>query len=188
MIEYLYIGLLVVPIGLVAFNAAYWGGIYRCICFSELVMVSFAFMLFQAGMCWLGSWVGGSFAQSIGWMAVPFAEAIILLTGIKLIFSAFLTRPEQKSYDLSRYGELLAVSLASSLNAFMIGLGFGLLREMPDEVFAIIAVLTAGMTVLGNYVGKRNGKTYVPRTTGTAAGILLILLTALLALDLYDVV
>ncbi len=188
MIDYLYIALLTVPIGLTAFNAAFWGGIYKCLCFSEIVMVALAFMLFQAGMLFLGSWTGSSFAQSIGWMSIPIAEAIILLTGLKLIFSAFRIRPEQKSYDLSKYGELIAVSFASSLNAFMIGLGIGLLREVTHDTIAILVVVAGFFTIAGAYFGKKNGKILLIRIAGALAGVLVIALGLFAALNLYEVI
>lgn len=186
MIEYLYIIIIALSIGLVAFNAAFWGGIYKCLCVSEVFMAAIAFLIFQAGFFWLGSWSGNSFAHTMGWLAIPFAETIILLTGVKLIYSAFRARPEQKSYDLSRYGELVAVSFASSLNAFVIGLGYGLLRPVSGEYIAAITVITAILSVAGMYMGKRNGRIIYTTFTGLAAGLLLILLAVLLALHLNE--
>ncbi len=188
MIDYLYIILLTLPVSLVAFNTAFWAGVYKCLCISEVVMVALAFMLFQAGMLFLGSWSGGSFANSMGWMAIPFAEAIILLTGVKLIYSSIRIRPEQKSYDLSKYGELIAVSFASSLNAFMIGLGIGLLREVSQEAIAILATVVGLFTIAGAYYGKKSGKIMLVRISGVIAGILVILLGVFTALHLYDVI
>lgn len=188
MIEYLYIIIIALSIGLVAFNAGFWGGIYKCLCFSEIMMVAIAFLFFQAGLFWLGSWTGNSFANSMGWLAIPFAEAIILLTGVKLIFSAIRVRPEQKSYDLSKYGELIAVAFASSLNAFMIGLGYGLLRLVSDETIAAISILTVILSVTGMYMGKRNGRIIYTTFVGLTAGLLLVILAVLLALDFYEMI
>ena len=188
MIEYLYIALIAIPIGLVAFNTGYWGGIYRCLCISEIVLAAMAFMVFQAGMFWLGSWLGGSFSLSIGWLSIPVSETIILLTGVKLIYSAIRTRPEQKSYDLGKYGELIAVSFASSLNAFMTGLGYGLLRTATDKTYAAIVLTTAVLTIGGVYLGKKNGKIVFIKISGILAGIILIILSIVLPLDLYNVI
>jgi len=186
MIEYFYIIIIALSIGLVAFNASFWGGIYKCLCVSEVFMAAIAFLFFHAGFFWLGSWSGSSFANSMGWLSIPFAESILLLTGVKLIYSAFRVRPEQKSYDLSRYGELIAVSFASSLNAFMIGLGYGLLRPVSGEYIAAISIITAILSVAGMYMGKRNGRIIYTTFTGLAAGLLLIILAVLLALDINE--
>lgn len=188
MIDYLYIILLTLPIALVAANTSFWGGVYKCLCISEIVMVALAFMFFQAGMFFLGSWSGSTFANSMGWLAIPVAEAVILLTGVKLIFSAVRLRPEQKSFDLAKYGELIAVSFASSLNAFMIGLGIGLLRVVTQETIAIMATAVGLFTIAGAYVGKKNGKIMVVRLSGIIAGILVILLGVFTGLHLYEVI
>jgi putative Mn2+ efflux pump MntP len=188
MTDYIYIALMALPIALIAFNTAYWAGIYKCLCISEIVIAAFAFMLFQAGMFFLGSWTGNSFANAMGWLAIPVSEAIILLTGVKLIWSAVRVRPEQKSFDLSKYGELAAVSFASSLNAFMVGLGIGMVREVSDETYPVIVVLVGLLAVAGAYMGKKLGKIGIIRVAGATAGIILIGLGIFTALDLYNMI
>ena len=186
MIDLIYIAFIALPIAIVAFNTAYWAGIYKCLCVSEIVIVAFAFMLFQAGMFFLGNWTGNSFANSMGWLSIPISEAILLLTGIKLIYSSIYTRPEQKSFDLSKYGELAAVSFASSLNAFMLGLGIGLIRVVADETYPVIVVAVGVFTIGGAYMGKKVGKITVVRIAGILAGAILIGLGAFIAMDLYE--
>jgi putative Mn2+ efflux pump MntP len=180
--------LMILPVALVAFNAAYWGGIYKCLCFSEVIFVGLAFMLFQAGFFYLGSWSGSSFANTLGWLAIPFSETILLLTGVKLIYSSIRIRPEQKSYDLTKYGELIAVAFASSLNAFMIGLGIGMLREVTQDVIALMSVAAGFATIAGAYLGKKIGRIRLVRIAGLLAGIIVILLGVVTALDFIDVI
>jgi len=186
--EYIYALLVAVPIGLVAFLSAFWGGIYRCLCFSEILKMASAFVIFQLGLFWLGALSGNSFANSMGWMAIPFAEAIILSTGIKLIYTGFRTRPEQKSYNLAKNGELIAVSFASSLNAFMIGLGIGLLRPASTHMFLGILMSVVLFAYIGVYTGKKQGRIIYTTFVAVIAGLFLLTLAAVLAMDLYDVI
>ncbi len=186
--EILYIILIALPISLAAFIAAFWGGVYRCLCFSEKMKMAGAFMIFQTGMFWLGTWSGNSFTQGIGWMAIPFAEAILLLTGLKFIYAAVRVRPEQKSYNLARNWELIAVSFASGLNAFMIGLGFGLLRPPDELMFYIIPAGVVVFSYLGDFVGKKIGRIFYATFAGSLAGLLIIILGTVLALDLYNII
>ena len=186
--DYLYMVFMILPVALVAFNAAYWGGIYKCLCFSEVIFVGLAFMLFQAGLFYLGSLSGGAFANSLGWLAIPFSESVLLLTGVKLIYSSIRVRPEQKSYDLAKYGELIAVAFASSLNAFMIGLGIGLLREVTQDVIAIMSVAAGLATIAGAYLGKKIGRIRLVRISGIVAGGTVIVLGAVTALDYFQVI
>ena len=188
MMDYIYAVLIALSIGLVAFSAAFWGGIYRCLCFTEILKMAIAFVIFQTGLFWLGTFSGHSFANSVGWLAIPFAEAIILLTGIKLIFSAINTRPEQKSYNLANIRELIAVSFASSLNAFMIGLGIGLLRPVSDHMIYAIPLSVVVFSYIAVYFGKRQGRIIYATFVGIIAGVLLIILASILALDLYGLI
>jgi putative Mn2+ efflux pump MntP len=188
MMDYIYIALISLPIAIIAFNTAYWAGIYKCLCISEIVIVTFAFMLFQAGMFFLGNWTGNSFANSMGWLSIPISEAILLLTGLKLIYSSVNIRPEQKSFDLSNYGELAAVSFASSLNAFMVGLGIGMIRVVADETYPVMVIAVGVFTIGGAYMGKKVGKITIIRIAGILAGISLIGLGAFIAMDLYELI
>lgn len=186
--EYVYISLIAFPVSMVAFNAAYWGGVYKCLCFSEKLKMAAAFGIFQTGLFWLGSWTGNSFANTMGWLSIPFAEAFILMTGVKLIYGALQVKPEQKSYNLAKNGELIAVSFAASLNAFMIGLGYGLLRPVGEMVFFILPASVIVFSYAGDYVGKVIGKVSYPRIAGILAGISVATLGLIMALDLYDVI
>lgn len=188
MSEYVYMIFMILPVALVAFNAAFWGGIYKCLCFSEVIFVGLAFMLFQAGMFFLGGWSGSSFANSLGWLAIPFSESILLLTGVKLIYSSIRVRPEQKSYDLAKYRELIAVAFASSLNAFLIGMGIGLMREITQDVVAIMSVAAGFATIAGAYLGKKIGRIRLVRITGIVAGLAVIILGLITAIDFFELI
>ena len=180
--------LIVLPIALVAFNAAFWGGVYQCLCFTEKMKMAAAFAVFQSGLFWLGTWSGHSFANAMGWFSIPFAEAIIMLTGLKLLYGAFNTRPEQKSYNLSKNGELIAVSFAAGLNAFMIGLGVGLLRPLSGLIFYIVPAAVILFSYAGDFFGKRKGRIFYTTFVGIIAGLSLLALGTLLALNLYEII
>lgn len=186
--EWVYILLVCLAIGLVAYSAAFWGGVYRCLCFSEIMKMTIFFAVSQTALFWLGNWSGNSFANSLGWLSIPVAETIILLTGVKLVYGAIRVRPEQKSYNLARNGELIAVSFASSLNAFMIGLGMGLLRPLSIPMMYGILFVVAGMAVLGNFMGKKVGRIIYTKFAGITAGVLVAALAVLLGLDLYEMI
>ena len=147
-----------------------------------------AFVIFQIGLFWLGTWSGGSFANSIGWMAIPFAEAIILFTGIKLIYAGFRTRPEQKSYNLAKNAELIAVSFATSLNAFLLGLGIGLLRPVSDQMLFGIGLSVVIFSYLGVYTGKKQGRIIYTTFAAVIGGVILLALAVIIALDLYEMI
>lgn len=181
----LYIILISFSLGLVAFVNAFWGGIYRCLCFSEILKMITAFMIFLAGMFWVGTWSGHSFANALGWMAIPIAETILLLLGIKITYYGMRNRPEQKSYNLAKNGELIAVSFASSLNAFIAGLGFGMLRPATPVFFYAIAASVVFFSYLGVTLGKNQGRFIFARLASLLSGVALIILVILLGVKLF---
>jgi len=185
---YLYIILIALPIAMMTYVAAFWGGVYRCLCFSEKMKMAAAFAVFQTAMFWLGSWTGNSFANTLAWLSIPFAEAIILLSAIKMFYAAFRTRPEQKSYNLAKNGELIAVAFAASLNAFLVGLGIGLLRPVNELTLYIIPAAVLLFAYIGDFFGKRFGKFFYATIAGVIAGLALLTLGIMMALDLYNVI
>lgn len=187
MSDIIYILLVALPLALLGFVSAFWGGVYKCLCFSERLKLGGAFAFSLLLLFWLGTLAGNSFANSIGWLAIPFAETILLLTGVKVIYGAIMARPEQKAYDLANNKDLIAVSFAIGLNAFLIGLGYGLLRPLSSVMLMAITLLTAGLSILGAYMGTKVGKLFYTTFVGIIAGVLVITLAAVLAIDLFEI-
>lgn len=186
--EYIYAIMVALPLGLVSYSIAFWGGVYRCLCFQEVVKMTIVFAFFQTGMFWLGSWSGNIFASSMGWLSIPFAEAIVLLSGVKLIYGAIRLRPEQKTFNLSKNGELVAVSFAASMNAFLLGLGIGLLMPVPETMLYAILAGVVIFAISGNYTGKHSGLIFYPKFAGIVGGAVVIALAVILAFDLYNMI
>ena len=183
--ELTFLLLITLALGLVAFINAFWGGVYRCLCLSESLLMALVFVVFLTAMFWVGTLLGHRFANALAWMAIPIAEAILILLGIKLMYYGMRSKPGQKSYNLARFGELIAVSFASSINAFIAGLGYGMLRTVPDLVFYLIGFSVAAFALLGVTLGKKQGKFVYARIASLLSGSLMIFLAVLLAIELY---
>ncbi|HSG68166.1 MAG TPA: manganese efflux pump [Bacteroidales bacterium] len=184
--ELAYIILIALSLGLVAFVNAFWGGIYRCLCFSESLRLAGAFMIYTTVMFGIGTWLGRAFANGLGWSAIPVAESVIVLLGIKLTYYGMQNRPERKSFNLGKINELMAVSFASSLNAFIAGLGYGMLRSSPGLMYYSIMASVVLFSLLGVTLGKKQGRFIIPRIASLLSGISLIILAILLGIELYN--
>ena len=183
--ELTFLLLIALALGLVAFTNAFWGGIYRCLCLSESLLMALVFVVFLTAMFWVGTLLGTRFTNALGWTAIPISEAILVLLGIKLMYYGMRNRPEQKSFNLARFGELLAVSFALSLNAFIAGLGFGMLRSVPGVIFYLIGFSVAAFSLLGVTLGKKMGKFIFARIASLLSGALMIILAVLLGIEFY---
>lgn len=130
----------------------------------QLFRLSFHFGLFQAFMPLLG-WASGIYAARFI-ERIDHWVAFFLLAGIggKAIYEALtetdsLDRPTS---DPTRGMSLVSLSLATSLDAFVVGISFAMLAMNIWYAALIIGIITGFLTLagmlFGGYLGRRFGK------------------------------
>jgi putative Mn2+ efflux pump MntP len=127
----------------------------------QLFRFSFHFGLFQAFMPVLGWSVGRVippvFAAWDHWVAFALLSAV----GLKAIHESLKSNaPENgddKEFDPTRGLKLVALSVATSLDAFAVGLGFAMLGVEIFQPCLIIGLVTAKLTLIGMLLGSRIG-------------------------------
>ncbi len=121
---------------------------------SYALRIAFFFGLFQALMPVLGWLLGLSFKNLIAafdhWIAVSLLSAI----GIKMIIEAFKNE-DQKAIQITQMWVLLSLSLATSIDAMVVGISFAFLDFNIILTTAIIGIITFLITLLGLYIGKK---------------------------------
>jgi putative Mn2+ efflux pump MntP len=131
------------------------------------------FGLFQALMPTLGWLVGTTVARFIA----PFDHwiALILLSfvGVRMIRSGLSKEVESHPTDPSRGGTLVMLSVATSIDAFAVGLSLAMLNVSIAYPAVVIGVVTAGLSMVGLLLGNRLGKTFGKRME-IVGGIILI--------------
>jgi putative Mn2+ efflux pump MntP len=131
------------------------------------------FGLFQALMPALGWLVGVSVARFIA----PFDHwiALILLSfvGARMIRSGLSKEQDSHATDPSRGGTLVMLSVATSIDAFAVGLSLAMLRVPIVYPVVVIGVVTAGLSMAGLLLGNRLGKKFGKRME-IIGGIILI--------------
>ena len=91
------------------------------------MLIASFFGVFQAVMPVLG-WLGGSFAAN--WLAAYdhwIAFGLLFLVGAKMIYESFQIRDDKKKDPLNNF-VLLVLAVATSIDAFAVGLSFALLK------------------------------------------------------------
>ena len=108
----------------------------------------------------------------IGWMAgkefKPLIETfdhwvafgLLVFIGGKMIYEVFFGKNENRGINLNNYMMVLGLSLATSIDALIVGVSFGLL-----EVPIIVPVLITGgimftVSVMGSWIGKKIGNRF----------------------------
>ena len=140
----------------------------------HIFRLSFHFGFFQFMMPILG-WAAGYTVEDIisafdHWVAM----ALLGLIGGKMIIeSLYNDNPQKFKSDPTRGLTLLGLSLATSIDAFAVGLSLGVLNEGIWYPSIIIGLVAAAFTMLGLKLGSRIGMIF-SRKMETAGGVILI--------------
>jgi putative Mn2+ efflux pump MntP len=154
----------------------------------QMFRLSFHFGLFQGAMPLVG-WLGGRTLVSVigpwdHWVAFVLLAAV----GSRALWQAVTEEREENAVasDPTRGASLVALSLATSIDALAVGLSFAVLDVSVWYPCLVIGVITAGLTAAGMHFGSRVGAHY-GHLIEAAGGVVLIgigvkiLVTGLLA-------
>lgn len=112
---------------------------------------------FQGIMPILG-WLGGStFRNFIAGIDHWVAFSLLFLIGIHMIYESMKVEHKKRDIYALGLGVLLLLSLATSIDALAVGVGFAFLDVAILRTGLIIGVVTFFLTFFGYYVGRRLG-------------------------------
>lgn len=121
---------------------------------SQAFRIAFFFGLFQALMPVIGWLLGLSFKNLISdfdhWIAFGILSAI----GIKMIIETF-RKENEKTLQITRIWVLLSLSLATSIDAMIVGISFAFLELNLLLTIGIIGIVTFLISLLGIYIGNK---------------------------------
>ena len=119
--------------------------------------LSWHFGLFQALMPIIG-WAGGSVVSSfIGVIGNWIAFALLSFLGIRMIRQSFQKENRSLDYDPTRGWSLMALSMATSLDALAVGVSLGLIGLSIWVPAAVIGAVALILTYIGTHIGRRAG-------------------------------
>lgn len=122
------------------------------------LLMAITFGVFQGAFPLFGALIGSSFKNLISSIDHWVAFGLLLLVGLKMIWDAFHTEEENKQLDVTKFGVMCLLGVATSIDAFVVGIGFGLSRTVTQIISAaiIITVVTFGVSLIGVFLGKRS--------------------------------
>lgn len=137
--------------------------------------LSFHFGLFQALMPVLG-WVGGTFvARYISAWDHWIAFALLAFVGARMLRSGADRDGECYEVDPSRGGTLIMLAVATSIDAFAVGLTLAMLNLNILYPAAVIGVVAAALSAAGLALGHRLGCRF-GKNMELVGGLILILI------------
>jgi putative Mn2+ efflux pump MntP len=125
--------------------------------------LSFHFGLFQAFMPVLGWFAGSRVAGLVANVDHWVALALLSLVGVRMIRSGLDPNGETHVNDPSRGGTLVILAVATSIDAFAVGLSLGMLHVTILYPAAVIGVVTGSLSLVGLLAGGRLGKVFGKR-------------------------
>lgn len=135
--------------------------------------LSFHFGFFQFGMPVLG-WVAGSLvSEQIRSFDHWLAFGLLAFIGGKMIWEAIHSEDECVRGDPTKGLSLVMLSVATSIDAFAIGLSLALLGVSVLVPSLVIGAVAGNMTLLGLQIGKRAGN-LLGRRMEIVGGLVLI--------------
>ncbi len=138
------------------------------------IRISFLFGLFQAIMPVVG-WVGGrTISHHLESLEYFIAAGIFFLIGGKMIVESFLFE-EGKERDYTRFKVTLVFAIATSIDAFAVGVSFSLLNISIIKPVLIIGLITFVTSFIGVYIGNISGKVFGDKV-GIGGGVILLAL------------
>lgn len=111
----------------------------------------------------LGWLAGASIAHLIS--SIDHWIALILLSwvGLRMVREGFSADSETHEKDPSRGRTLVMLSIATSIDAFAVGLSLAMLQVSIAYPAVIIGVITAGLSLLGILLGRKLGEAFGKR-------------------------
>jgi putative Mn2+ efflux pump MntP len=133
-----------------------------------------AFGIFQALMIVIGWLAGRSIIDFISTYDHWLAFALLVFIGGRMIWESFHEKDEEKvKKNINRWLTLLALSIATSIDALAVGLSFAFLEVDIAIASATIGVTAFIITIIGQLIGNRVG-VLVGKRAEIVGGIILI--------------
>lgn len=147
----------------------------RKMSYRKAIIIAAFFGIFQAAMPALGYLLGTTFADKIATVDHWIAFILLSLIGVNMIKEA-LSNDEEKDVDDSlKLGDLIMLSIATSIDALAVGITFAFFEVPLLNAISIIGIITFIICVIGVKVGNVFGEKYKSKAE-LAGGIILILM------------
>jgi len=133
------------------------------------------FGFFQGFMPILG-WVSGVQLQDFVSQVAPWIAFILLVAiGLKMIYESITGNIEESSHGQFSFKEMTLLAIATSIDAFAVGVTFALLETAIVIPVILIGVVSFFFSVIGVAIGKRMGQFFGDRFE-IIGGLVLIIL------------
>lgn len=143
--------------------------------FGRGLLMALVFGICQGGFPLLGALLGGTFKSLVSSVDHWIAFGLLAAVGGKMIWDAFHGEEDSRPLDVTRLGTMFLLGVATSIDAFVVGVGFGLSSTLPQILLTVLVI--GAVTFAVSVVGVSLGKCQVPikeKAATVVAGLVLI--------------
>jgi manganese efflux pump family protein len=133
------------------------GSTSRKLHIKHALRMALSFGLFQAVMPLLGALAGLKIKNYVANYDHWVAFALLAAVGIKMVYESFKIKTAEEKLDPSNIYILLILSVATSIDAFAVGITISFLDISLALAVSIIGAVTFVLSYLGTVIGKKFG-------------------------------
>ncbi len=149
------------------------GSVYKELQVKHAFRMALFFGGFQAFMPVIGYLAGLGLKSYISGVDHWIAFGLLVFVGGKMVYEAFQIESAEKNRDPSNLLILLALAVATSIDALAVGITLSLLTSAIALAVTLIGLITFGLSFAGVYIGKRFGHFFESRIE-IVGGLILI--------------
>ena len=142
--------------------------------YSRAFLQALSFGVFQGGMTLLGYFLGSFAERWFNAVGTPIACAILSILGIRMIWGAIKGGEATVSCAHLSLMNILLLSIATSIDAFAVGISFAFVNVNMYLATSAIAFASFAMGVIGFEIGRHTAKRFQTKIPEFIAGIILI--------------
>lgn len=143
--------------------------------YKKAIIIAAFFGVFQALMPALGYVLGTTFANKIAAIDHWIAFILLALIGANMIKEALSSDDDECQDDSLRLGDLIMLSIATSIDALAVGITFAFFNVSLLLSVSMIGIITFIICVIGVKVGNVFGEKYKSKAE-LAGGLILIVM------------
>ncbi len=160
-----------------SFTVSITCGLQKTLTKKRTILLTFSFALFQALLPLLGALLGDAFGIFMSKADHWIAFALLFIMGLKMILEGRNFKLKEKIFDVSSLKVIILLSLATSIDAFVVGIGFSMMWTIWQQLIAVAVIFF--VTFLFSFIGVKMGERVYfikPRIALFLGGAILILI------------
>ncbi len=161
------------------------GSAYKQLNVRHALRMAIFFGAFQAFMPLIGSLAGLTLREHIAHYDHWIAFGLLAAVGGKMIYESLKIKSLEQNPDPSNIFVLLALSVATSIDALAVGITLSLIARSIVGAAILIGLITFVLSYLGVYIGKRFGHLFESKIEALGGVILIAIGTKILIEHLF---